>query len=130
MQLNATPRGVNWRRRQRPEQQLQRALVEHLRWRAAPDVFFFHVPNGGWRSRVEAAIFKVTGTRAGVPDLLIVRGGRLFGLELKSDRGRLSAAQKATHEELRGAGAVVETVSNIDAALALLGEWKIIGGVR
>jgi hypothetical protein len=54
----------------------------------------------------------------------------LFGVELKSDRGRLSAAQKATHEEMREAGAIVETVSNIDDALKILCAWGIIGGRR
>jgi hypothetical protein len=45
-------------RRSHPEQQIQRAVLDHLRWRAVPGAFAFHVPNGGWRSAVEAAIFK------------------------------------------------------------------------
>jgi hypothetical protein len=118
------------RRRQQPEQALQRALVEHLSWRAAPGVFFFHVPNGGWRSRTEAAILKSMGTRAGTPDLLLCRAGQLYCVELKSDRGRLSPAQVTCHEELRRAGATVAVATSIDQALAVLTEWKIIGGGR
>jgi hypothetical protein len=118
------------RRQQRPEQSLQKALVEHLHGRAPRDVWFAHYPGGGWRSRTEAAIFKSLGVKAGTPDLLLVKGGQLFGIELKSDRGRLSAAQKATHEDLRRSGAIVETVSNIDDALKILCAWGILGGGR
>jgi hypothetical protein len=45
-------------------------------------------------------------------------------------RGRLSAAQVECHEELREAGATVAVAADIDAALAVLGEWGIIGGGR
>jgi hypothetical protein len=114
------------RRQQRPEQQLQRALVEHLRWRAPRDTWWCHYPAGGRRNAVEAAILKGMGTRAGVPDLLLVKSGRLYCLELKSNRGRLSAEQKATHEALRRAGAVVDTAYDIDAAIGLLRAWKIL----
>ena len=32
----------------------------------------FHVPNGGFRNRHEAARFKAMGVRSGVPDLLLL----------------------------------------------------------
>jgi hypothetical protein len=114
----------------RPEQQLQRAVVEHLSWRAAPGVFFFHVPNGGWRSRVEASIFKAMGVRAGIPDIIALRQGAAFAMELKAPGGRLSPTQIACHEAMRLAGATVETVSDIDTAIDLLLAWGIIGGGR
>jgi hypothetical protein len=48
------------------------------------------------------------GAKPGVPDLLIVSRGRLFGLELKNGtRGKLSPTQVATHAEMRVAGAVI-----------------------
>jgi hypothetical protein len=56
--------------RSRPEQQIQRAVFEHLAIRAASTVFAFHPANGGWRSRVEAAVLKGMGVRAGVPDII------------------------------------------------------------
>jgi hypothetical protein len=56
----------------------------------------------------------------------LVRDGKLFGLELKSDRGRLSRTQVECHEDLRRAGAVVAVATGIDQALALLCEWEII----
>ena len=37
-------------------------------------MFAFHPANGGWRSRVEAAILKGMGVRAGVPDIIAIKG--------------------------------------------------------
>jgi hypothetical protein len=110
----------------RPEQQLQRAIVEHLRWRAQLKVWWCHLANGGWRSPTEAKIFKALGVVAGAPDLLIVADGRAYFLELKAPRGRISAAQHKCHEALRAAGASVAIASDIDKALGLLERWKIL----
>ena len=66
------------RRRRQPEAKLQRAVIKHLAWRAPKDAFFFHVANGGWRSRVEAAILNGLGVTPGVPDILIVHRGQLL----------------------------------------------------
>ena len=80
----------------RPEQTLQRAVVEHLRWRGAAGLFAFHCPNGGWRSAIEARVFKSLGVIAGIPDLILIHGGQVFGLELKAEGGRLSPTQIET----------------------------------
>ena len=85
----------------RPEQQYQRAVIQHIAWRARPGVFAFHVPNGGWRSRVEGAILKAIGTVAGVPDIICIFQGRVYALELKAGRGRLTDVQRVVHERLR-----------------------------
>src|SRR5215216_6262201 len=97
---------------------IQRTVFAHLRWRSAPDVFAFHVPNGGARRRVEAAILKGLGVVAGVPDVVAISAGRAFCLELKTATGRISAAQRATHEAMRAAGAVVGVAAGLDEALA------------
>jgi hypothetical protein len=117
------PRGG---RRAQPERAIQCAVVEHLAWRAPPGTFWTHFPAGGRRSRVTGALLKSMGTRAGVPDLLIVSQGRLFGLELKAGRGKLSPAQIAAHDEMRRAGAVCGVAGDVDQALSLLSEWGII----
>jgi hypothetical protein len=115
------------RRRAQPERGLQCAVVEHLAWRAPVGTWFAHYPAGGRRSKVTGAILKGMGTRSGVPDLLILSRGRLFGLELKNGlRGRLSPAQVATHAEMRKAGATIGTAGTIDEATDLLHEWGVI----
>ena len=115
-------------RRQHPEQTLQRAAFEHLAWRGAAGVFCFHVPNGGWRSATEARIFKSLGVIAGIPDLILIHGGQVFGLELKAEGGRLSPTQIETQERMRAAGVTVATAIGLDAAIAQLTDWKLLKG--
>jgi hypothetical protein len=107
--------------RNQPEQQIQRAVFQHLAIRGAHDCFAFHVPNGGWRTPIEAAILKGIGVKAAIPDIVAVRGGRFFGLELKAPGGRLTGAQG-------NAGAAVAVAYSLDDALARLELWKLLRG--
>lgn len=68
----------------------------------------FHIPNGGLRSKTEAARFKRQGVKAGVPDICLpcAKCGRhgLF-IELKKlTGGRVSKEQKAWIAALENAG--------------------------
>lgn len=111
----------------RHEDAVQRAVVQHLRYRARPGVFFCAVPNGGGRSPHEAAILKGLGVRAGVPDLILLADGRLYGLELKRDKGgRTSPAQLAMMQEIEGAGGFCAVAAGLDAALAQLEAWGLL----
>jgi VRR-NUC domain len=112
-------------RRAQPEAQLQRSLVENLRWRARSDVWWAHIPNGGARTAIEGAIFKSLGVQPGAPDLLIVRAGQTLFIECKAPGRKLSPSQLACHEALRRAGAAVETFDNIDAALAFFRRFGV-----
>jgi hypothetical protein len=103
-------------KRNHPEQDLQAQLVEALQSILLPGTVFFHVPNGGERSKVEAAILNGQGVLAGVPDLIFIRDGRAFGLELKSESGSLSPEQRATFPLLRAAGMRIEVARSLDEA--------------
>lgn len=106
------------------EDQVQFAVVQHLRWLGRPDISWWHHPAGGWRALATGARLKALGARAGLPDILVLIDGRLHGLELKRERGgRLSAAQIAMHAELRAAGAVISTARGLDEALTILQAW-------
>jgi hypothetical protein len=112
--------------RKHPEQELQRAIVQHLLWRGVPGMVFFHPANGGWRSPAEAAILIGLGVRPGIPDLILIHESRVYGLELKSERGRLTPAQTEIHEQLIEAGATVATAWNVDQAVAQLERWRLL----
>ena len=112
----------------RREQEIQKAVFAHLRQRGAKNVFAFHPANGGYRTPVEAAIFKAMGVVPGTPDVICVKRGQIFGLELKAEGGKLSEAQRATIETMRAAGAVVEVATGIDQALATLESWGLLRG--
>jgi hypothetical protein len=107
---------------------IQRAVFDHLRVRSAPGIFAFHTANGGWRSRIEAAILKGLGVRAGVPDVIAVKDGRTYAMEIKAPGGRLTAAQNAAHAALRAAGATVVTSYSLDDAISMLEEWGLLRG--
>jgi hypothetical protein len=113
-------------RRRRPEQALQKAVFEHLAWRGVPGLFVCHYPAGGWRSPVEAGIFKSLGAVAGVPDIIIFYAGRCFALELKAPHGRLTPIQIETQDRMRAAGVTVATAIGLDAALAQLEQWGLL----
>jgi len=115
-------------RRARPEQQIQRAVFQHLHSRAAPGIFAFHVPNGGYRKPIEAAILKGLGVRAGVPDIIAIHNGRCYALELKAEGGRATDKQLATIAAMERAGAFTAIAEGLDAALRCLEAWGLLSG--
>jgi hypothetical protein len=87
----------------------------------APNVVYFHVPNGGDRNAFEAKRLKQSGVKAGVPDLVFLAHQRFYCLELKEPggKGRLSPAQVALHPRLLAAGATaLATLDNLADAKA------------
>lgn len=54
----------------------------------------FAVPNGGTRNIIEAKKLKATGTMPGVSDLIVVLDSKVLFIELKTDIGKQSDAQK------------------------------------
>lgn len=68
----------------------------------------YHIPNGGARSKTEAARFKAMGVKKGVPDIhLPVARGRYHGLYIELKRqhgGRASDEQKRWIKDLQEQG--------------------------
>jgi hypothetical protein len=112
----------------RPEQAIQRAIVQHWQVRKAPGAFMFAVPNGGYRSKIEAAIMRSTGTVAGIPDLCIIHEGKSYFLELKAPGGRPTVKQLECIEALNLAGAYCCVAEGLDRALACLEGWGLLRG--
>jgi hypothetical protein len=113
----------------RPEQQIHRAVVQHLRQRSVPGVVFIHVPNGGKRKPIEAAIFKGLGVRAGTSDLLLWHNRKSFALELKAEGGRATEDQRQFLADMEKAGAFTCLAEGLDPALAALEKWGLLRGV-
>jgi hypothetical protein len=101
-------------------------VLQHLAWRAVPGTWWAHYPAGGWRSPIEAAIFKSLGVVAGIPDILIVHRGQLYGLELKAVGGRATDIQSDTQAAMVRAGAIVATARGLDDALGQLTLWGLL----
>src|SRR5262245_4309278 len=112
----------------RPEQQIQRAVFEHLRQRPAPGVVAWHTPNGGWRRPIEAKILKGQGVKPGIPDVCAVKNGKAYFLELKAEGGRLTKAQEQMLIDLRAAGAMATHTHGLAPARAVLEQWGLPRG--
>jgi hypothetical protein len=120
----------------RPEQSIHHAVADHLRQRGATGLVWWHTANGmfagGKRSgkgiAIQAAIMKGLGMRAGVADIIAVHQGKIFALELKTDGGRTSEAQKQFLADMKNAGAHVEVALGLDNALAVLERWQLLRG--
>jgi VRR-NUC domain len=100
----------------RPEEQLQRSVVDLLRlYEARGSLTFTHCPNGGYRTPAEAGMFRSLGVRAGIPDLLVwLPSGGHFQIELKAGAGKLSPAQIAWHATITNLGHRVYVCRSVD----------------
>lgn len=120
-------------KRQRPEDILQQSIVATLRALLPKGWLVAHVPNGGKRSKAEAARFKAMGVLAGFPDLMVIGPQhKVLFMELKAPPKRLKSgaesrakaattdAQDAVLGTLESAGWPVAVVRTVDEALAFL----------
>jgi hypothetical protein len=112
----------------RPEQQIHRAVVAHLRARGVPGLVFLHPANGGYRKPAEAAILQSLGVRPGASDLLLWHDNRSFALELKAEGGRATEAQLQFLADMKNAGAFAGVAVGLDDALTFLEGWQLLRG--
>ena len=134
---------------ERREENLHKACVAYLRASLSKPWFCAHVPNGGYRTTVEAGKFKQMGVLPGMPDLLLFGGERyhpeggclamptsVIAIEFKAPpkrlrtggksvaRPRLSPAQTARQADLGACGVpylVIDDMAEMVQALKALG---------
>lgn len=86
----------------------------------------FAVPNGGYRTPATAAKIKAEGALPGVSDLilLIARGG-YHGLliEMKTDKGRQSEAQREWQRKIEADGYKYVVVRNIEEFIKVVNDY-------
>jgi len=120
----------------RPEQTVQQAVFDHLRFRAVPGAVYWHTNNGGFlggkRNRrgasIAGAIAKKNGVRAGVSDVLIFHNSKLYALELKAPGGRPTVAQLEFIADIEAAGGFTCVAEGIDQAIKALEQWQLLRG--
>ena len=81
-------------RRAKPEEKIQREIVQYLRTVMTKDYRVIAVPNAARRTRGGRAGNAVPGLSKGFPDLLIVEaGGGAYAIEVKAPKGVISPEQ-------------------------------------
>lgn len=113
-------------RRAPAEEAIQRAVVELLERAAVPGLVWTHIPSGEARGPGVGGKLKGMGVKPGWPDLLLFRGRRLYGLELKSLSGRLGDSQRDVLQALADQGAMVAVAYGVDDAVACLKGWGLV----
>ena len=100
----------------------QVAVIEYCDLKSIP---VFHIPNGGYRRKSEAARMRAEGVRAGVPDLCIpVSRGNYHSLyiEMKAEGGKPTKAQARWIWRLREEGMAAFVCVGADNAIACI-DW-------
>lgn len=110
--------------RREPELTLQVDIVEMLKKNLKRDVLFTAFPAGGG-GRVRGAKLKKAGLQAGWPDIQLIHRGLYFGLEVKTQTGRLSPAQTELHKKLIASGCSVAVVRSVSDALEKIIDWGL-----
>jgi hypothetical protein len=111
----------------RLEDSIQIGIVDYLRMVLPErDYRVFAIPNGGARSKPEAAIMKATGTLAGVFDVQILGpSGRCWFVEVKKADGRLSVSQRAFETYCIARGVPYVVARSIDDVKLALSQWGL-----
>ena len=113
-------------RRGTPEADLQRAVVNTLRF-ALPRTAIIHhsaneVTEPGPRGARRQAILTGMGVHPGFADLMVIAGGRVLFLELKAPKGRLRPSQEAFRDAVEAQGFGWALVRSLDDALGALAD--------
>lgn len=112
------------------EEQLQEGVVTMLRYRRL-DCVMFHSPNGGKRHIATATRMKRMGTRAGVADLIFLRGDQPSAcIELKRKNGTQTEAQKEFQADCESKGIpyfIIKSDDQNEMNAKVLGTLKALG---
>jgi hypothetical protein len=101
-------------KRQRPEAILHKQVIAYLA-RALPlRAFHSTLFNGGHGHFIRGAMLSTIGVRRGLPDILVLHEGKAYGIELKSNIGRLSGHQHECHAALNDARVPVRVCRSVE----------------
>ena len=121
-------------RRTTPEADAQRAIVQALRFALPRDAIVHHCANevteAGSRGQIRQSILVGMGVHAGFADLIVISGGRVLFLEVKSQTGRLRKSQEVFRDTVGAQGFGWALVRLVDDALAALADYGFTSRVR
>ena len=121
-------------RRNTPEADLQRAVVQALRVALPRDDIVHHAVNeiaaNDRRGQIRQSILVGMGVHSGFADLTVISGGRVLFLEVKSPSGRLRKSQEVFRDTVCAQGFGWALVRSVDDALGALADNGFTSRVR
>ena len=118
------------KRREPLEDQIQAAVIAHMKWRGRDGVMYFAIPNGGYRWETTGGRLKAMGVRPGVADLQFIWSedniARVLFLELKRPGGKQSPVQHEFEIDCGKVGAIYRIAYDLDEALEVLKGYGIL----
>jgi hypothetical protein len=121
-------------RRTTPEADAQRAIVQALRFALPRDGIVHHCANEvtepGSRGQIRQSILVGMGVHTGFADLIVISGGRVLFLEVKSQTGRLRKSQEVFRDTVCAQGFGWAVVRSVDDALGALADNGFTSRVR
>ena len=121
-------------RRSTPEAAAQRAIVQALRVALPRDAIIHHCANevteAGSRGQIRQSILVGMGVHAGFADLIVISGGRVLFLEVKSQTGRIRKSQEVFRDTVCAQGFGWALVRSVDDALGALADHGFTSRVR
>ena len=121
-------------RRSTPESDAQRAIVSALRFALPRDAIVHHCANevteAGPRGARRQAILVGMGVHPGFADLIVISGGGVLFLEVKSQTGRLRKSREAFRATVCAQGFGWALVRSFDDALGALADHGFTSRVR
>lgn len=115
---------VRKKRLSNPEYHLQCLIIDFLKIQLHKSALLTCFPSGGG-GKIRGAMLKRMGLVAGWPDLQIIFKGKYYGLEVKTEKGKVSENQKAIHDSLIKQGAKVAVVRTPEEAWIQIKEWGL-----
>jgi hypothetical protein len=109
------------------EDALQQNVVQLLSAYGRSDICWFAVPNGERRGLRTGVRLKAQGVIPGVADIILMINQKIYGLELKTIRGKQSAVQERWQECFERAGGIYAVANGLDDAFVTL---KSIGALK
>jgi hypothetical protein len=121
-------------RRSTPEADAQRGIVQALRIALPRDAIVHHAVNeiaaNDRRGQIRQSILVGMGVHPGFADLIVISGGRVLFLEIKSQTGRLRKSQEVFRDTVCAQGFGWALVRSVDDALGALADHGFTSRVR
>jgi len=107
------------------EDNFQIALAKYLNYQY-PNAFWFHCPNGGYRTNIGRMKFAAMGVKPGIPDFLILEqrhGYTGLALEIKAGYKKPTPVQKECLREFKRLGYKAEWTNDFTKAKNIIDNY-------